>query len=57
MSFRIMARKVKDFVRLAIENGLWTKTTKLKVDPEIMNVKVRETRKGYEIDISMKVDL
>lgn len=57
MSFRMMTKKVKEFIRLAVEHGLWKKVTKLNVDPEVVDVRVRETRGGYEINVSMKVSL
>ncbi len=57
MSYRILARKVKEFMKDAFAGGLWKKYTRLNVTPEVMDVKVRETSDGYAITVQMKVKL
>lgn len=57
MSYRILAKRVKQFLENVFKGDEWTKSTKLLVTPQISDVRVRETREGYDITINMQVKL
>ena len=57
MSYRILAKRVKQFLENVLKGDEWTKSTKLLVAPQISDVRVRETREGYDITINMQVKL
>lgn len=57
MSYRILAKRVKQFLENVLKGDEWTKSTKLLVTPQISDVRVRETREGYDITINMQVKL
>ena len=57
MSYRILAKRVKQFLENVLKGDEWTKSTKLLVPPQLSDVRVRETREGYDITINMQVKL
>ena len=57
MSYRLLGKRIAAFMEKVTHSDLWKKSTKFVNAPVIADVRVRETRDGYDITVSMRVQL